>query len=173
MHKKVLTFSLIYRKTILWIEKGNQAENWINPTLHYFMYTLKELQLHLIASFVLGWAESQENWLLAFKMKTTLDDWLYFTLENKGTQLNEIAVKWHDQFLSQLSLSTAADPRKRRDFNCQTETGDIFQDIAAETRREQNRMLQSTIASWCPSILVILWYVPHQNLRFPFLLLFS
>ena len=34
--------------------KGNQAENWINPTLHYFMYTLKELQLHLIASFVLG-----------------------------------------------------------------------------------------------------------------------
>ena len=83
MHKKVLTFSLIYRKTILWIEKGNQAENWINPTLHYFMYTLKELQLHLIASFVLGRAESQENWLLAFKMKTTLDDWLYFTLEIK------------------------------------------------------------------------------------------
>ena len=51
---KFLTFSLIYGKTILWIAKGNQAENWINPTLHYFMYTLKELQLHLIASFVLG-----------------------------------------------------------------------------------------------------------------------
>ena len=57
MHQKIgkfLTFSLIYGKTILWIAKGNQAENWINPTLHYFMYTLKELQLHLIASFVLG-----------------------------------------------------------------------------------------------------------------------